>query len=90
MPVKEADLLQYYNKHFKIDDTFEKYEKRFNAQRDFITRSTYWNNEPIEKLYQNAIDTLLGYNGFIVNVAGNLTRKPGTCMMINVDRGSTT
>lgn len=89
-PIKEEDLLQYQNKHFNIDSTFDKFEKRFTCTRDFVQRSTYWCNQSIEQIYQNAIDTLVGYNGFIINVLGNMKRKPGSCVMLNVDRCSTT
>ena len=89
-PIKEAELLQYYNKHFDLTDTSEKFERRFQTEIPYITRTAYWANDRLQQMYQNAVDTLLGYNGLIINVPGNIVRKPGTSIIMNVDRTSTT
>lgn len=84
--IKSADIIDYQNKKFPNTSYDEKFEKIFNTKFHFKHRSTYWNDNNLIKIYNNALDTLMKDNSIVLNTNGMINRKPGDFVNINVDR----
>lgn len=85
-PVKEKDLLDIYNKHFPLTDYVDRFEERFSSTLKYQTRTTFWNSATLENIYSNMMRTFTQDNTLVINTNGNISRKPSSIIMINVDR----
>jgi hypothetical protein len=86
--LKDEDLLDIYNKNFEFSgDYIKRFEKRFDSDGLYTSRTSYWNNMILEKTYSNIVEAFIGENSLVINTVGELSRKPGTVIMLNLDRG---
>jgi len=50
----------------------------------YRNEGTYWNND--NSLYQNTVKVLGESNTFVLNITGEILRKPGSLLEITLDR----
>lgn len=84
--IKSEDIIDFQNRFFSDKNFISKFEKIFDTTTIYKHRGTYWNNNTFNKIYNNAIEILNEDNALVVSCAGDIMRKPGDFININVDR----
>jgi len=88
--IKTQQIVNYKNKRPNsavLNDYTQRFAK-FNASKTYQQCGTYWNNNL--NIYDDSIRELLEDNSFVVNVDGDMLRKPAAYVMIDVDRDDMT
>lgn len=82
--ISEDDLLLYANNKLDHCDYVNKYKKRFYNGLEYSNAGAFWNNN--QNIYDDMFQVLNETDSFIVDVAGDLHRYPGSYLNIVIDR----
>ena len=83
--IKSKSILQFQNNYIATDIYKDKFEF-FDNDLAFRSRGCYWNND--FNIYTNSVKTMIEDSSIVVNTVGEILRKPGYFVQINVDRDS--
>lgn len=82
--ISSETIYNYYNKRIESDNLADKYAFPEVLNEGYQTRHTYWNSDM--QLYDRMVNSLMTDNSLIVNVAGEILRKPGAYVNLAIDR----
>lgn len=82
--IQPKTTLSYANEKMDVENYQEKFYKMYDTSLVYRNEGTYWNND--NSLYQNTVKALGENNAFVLNITGEILRKPGSLLVINLDR----
>lgn len=82
--VEPDTTVNFANERINIDEYEQRYTTLFNSQRTYRNEGSYWNNN--QDLYDDTVKILEENNTFILNIVGEILRKPGSLLTITIDR----
>lgn len=82
--VKSATTVNYANNKIDADSYQSKFYKMFDTRLDHKTYGTFWNND--QDIYGNLLQTLFLNNALVLNMTGEILRKPGSMLVVALDR----
>ena len=81
--INTDSIVKYQNQHVDSNIYKDKYDFTDN-NISYLQRGCYWNND--FNIYANAVKTLVDSSSIVINTTGEILRKPGHAMQLNVDR----
>lgn len=82
--IEPDTIVNYANDRFQTDQYEKKYMKLFNSQLTYRNEGSYWNNN--QGIYDDTVRIFEENNSLILNITGELLRKPGSLLTITIDR----
>lgn len=82
--IQPKTTLSYANEKMDVENYQEKFYKMYDTSLVYRNEGTYWNND--NSLYQNTVKALGENNAFVLNITGEILRKPGSLLEITLDR----
>ena len=82
--IQPKTTLSYANEKMDVENYQEKFYKMYDTSLVYRNEGTYWNND--NSLYQNTVKALGENNAFVLNITGEILRKPGSLLEIILDR----
>lgn len=81
--IPSKSIIDFQNTRFE-SDTYEKKYDFYTNDLVLNESGSYWNND--FNIYMNTVKTMLEDSALVVNVTGEMLRKPGYFVNLNVDR----
>lgn len=76
--------VNYLNNKYDADDYEPKYQEMFKTTLPYKNQGSYWNND--QALYVDSAKALQENNALVLNITGEILRKPGSLLNITLDR----
>ena len=86
--IENKSIVNYFNNTLAEDNLTAKYKAISNTELKFQQAGTYWNND--YDIYDDMMTSLTKSNAIIVNVAGQILRKPASYVTVAIDRDDNT
>lgn len=83
--IKSKSIIQFQNSRVDSDKYKDKFSF-FDNDLKYRERGSYWNND--FNIYANSVKTMLEDSTLVINSVGEILRKPGYTVHVNVDRDS--
>lgn len=80
--IASKSIVQYKNGFFETEQYRPKFEHF--REREYMVRGSYWSNE--FDAYHAAMKSMMEDNAIVINTSGEVSRKPGMYIILNVDR----
>lgn len=85
--ISASSMYKYYGSKIISENIVDKYVKPEILDNAYQTHNTYWNSDMAT--YDGLTNSLFTDNSLIINVAGEILRKPGAYVNIAIDRDET-
>lgn len=82
--VQPDTTVNYANKKIEADNYENKFYKMFDTPLTHKNYGTFWNND--QDIYGNLLQSLFLNNAIVLNITGEILRKPGSMLIVALDR----
>ena len=82
--VKTDTTVNYINEKIDVDNYEKKFYKLFDTSLIYKNYGTFWNND--QDTYGNLLQSLFLNNAIVLNITGEILRKPGSMLVVALDR----
>ena len=82
--IEPKSTVNYLNNRYDTDGYEPKYQEMFSSMLPYVNQGSYWNNDQL--IYNDSVKALEENNSLVLNITGDILRKPGSLLNITLDR----